>query len=327
MPKIWKGTRMSTVDLTGFDDKGVVLHFFGEGHKVDAITLGRALASFSETAKSIARQTYPDTDIEITVDSESIRPGSLRIYLKIAIVSSAILFSDDPTEVIISSVAFQMLRRNTTNKEETHQKRDDSSLIVSREVERTVEMDGELKTEKDRENLIVPINAYNVLENIKDESKVDKNISDLAKAINDDKSIESFGISSDLEKSEPIIRLPKSDFPTIIQNTAPNANREERTIIEDVVIEIHKAVFERSKQKWGFIWNENKISGSILDHDFFDLLEERKIAIKHGDVFEATLRIYQIRDPKTGSWENKKYEIIKLGDRIRQQYDQDKLDF
>ena len=318
---------MSTVDLTEFDDKGVVLHFDGSGHEVDAITLGKTLVAFSEAAKAIADEAYPDLEIKITIDSESIRPGSLRVFLKIAIVSTTLLLTESPGSAIITSLVLQIMRRNSDSDAEKQTQKEGKNMHINREFKKIIEKsDGSRTTEVVRESVIVPVDAYEVLNNIKDESKIDKNISDMTKAISSNNSIETFGISHSLKETEPKVSLEKPDFPKILQNTDPNQNKEGRTIEEDAIIKIHRAIFERSKLKWGFIWNDFKISGPVLDQEFFNLLEERKIAIKHGDVFEATLRIHQVYDEKSGAWKNKKYEIVKLGNRVGRQPDQDNFE-
>lgn len=299
---------MRTTDLTKFEDDGFVLHFGGRTHEVDAFTFGNALVSFAEAIQSINNEINPDFKIEIAMDA--VGPGSFRVNLKTAKKSLRNLFKDAPRNIIIALLATflweKVLDGDTTPR-----------IIVN---------DDSVVMEVGEDRIIVPRDAYEARKAVNENSSVNRNVAKAIETIQADPSIEEFGISLGLKDVDPVLNLPRSVFPAILQNTVVLPEEESRYVDQDAALSIHKAVFERSRRKWEFIWNGFRISAPILDDDFFDRLEQRSIYIRQGDVFKATLRVHQIRDRMNGNWLNERYEIIRLGELIDQGPDQISFD-
>lgn len=87
---------------------------------------------------------------------------------------------------------------------------------------------------------------------------------------------------------------------------------ESRFVNHETIFSLHKAASRRHRQKWEFVWNGFRISGHVLDEDFIHKFEKGAVFIEEGQRFKAILRVYQVRDRMSGSWLNKRYEIMKL---------------
>lgn len=296
---------MATIDLTHFGDDGFVLHFGGKSHEVDALTFGNALISLSEAVRAINQEINPGFGLEIAIDA--VGPGSFRARLKTAKKSLKNLFSGEiPKDILIALLGAFLWEKVINPQEPPIVIVNDESVII----------------QHGNDRIIVPREAYEVRERVNSNPTLNRQVARAMETMENDPSIESFGIARDLKDPEPIIELPREVFPIIRENTLPRPEDGKRFIDKDAVISIHKAVFERSLRKWEFIWDGFRISAPILDQSFFDQLEARSIAIKQGDAFTATLRIHQTLDKMTGNWMNEKYEVLIVGDRISRRPDQ-----
>src|SRR5690606_42133860 len=73
-----------------------------------------------------------------------------------------------------------------------------------------------------------------------------------------------------------------------------------------------RAILERSKRKWEFVWQGFKISAPVLDEMFYDDFFAHKVKIAPGDQLEAKVKIYQIKDEDTGIYSNDRYEVVEV---------------
>ena len=300
---------MRTTDLTKFDDDGFVLHFGGRTHEADAFTFGNALVSFAEAIQSINREVNPEFKIEISIDS--VEHGSFRVCLKSIKKSLKSLFGEASRHAVVSLLASYLLEKKAEG---------DGSPTISVDEDAAIIEIGE-------ERIIVPLEAYEAREAVEKSKDVNRSVARAIEIIHADPSVDEFGISRGLKDPEPVLNLPRSSFPMILQNAVSSPSEgDSRYEDHDALVSIHKAVFERSRRKWEFIWNGFRISGLITDREFFDRLERREVSIRQGDIYEATLRVHQARDRMTGSWLNERYEITKMGRLVEQQRDQKKLD-
>ena len=301
---------MRTTDLTKFDDDGFVLHFGGRTHEADAFTFGNALVSFAEAIQSINREVNPEFKIEISIDS--VEHGSFRVCLKSIKKSLKSLFGEASRHVVVSLLASYLLEKKAEGS--------DGSPKISVDEDAAIIEIGE-------ERIIVPLEAYEAREAVEKSKDLNRSVARAIEIIHADPSVDEFGISRGLKDPEPVLNLPRSSFPMILQNAVSSPSEgDSRYEDRDALVSIHKAVFERSRRKWEFIWNGFRISGLITDREFFDRLERREVSIRQGDIYEATLRVHQARDRMTGSWLNERYEITKMGRLVEQQRDQKKLD-
>ncbi len=296
---------MTTIDLSAFDDDGFVLHFGGRTHEVDALTFGNALVSIAEAVRAINQEVNPGFALEIAIDA--VGPGSFRARLKTAKKTLKNLFSGSVPRDIIIGILTTLLWEKVINPEAPPQ------IIIN---------DDSVIIQHGDDRIIVPREAYDAKKKVEASPAVNRHIAKAMEVMENDPSVESFGIATGLRDPEPLVEFPRSTFPVIRQNASPRPEEGSRYEDKDVVVSVHKAVFQRSARKWEFIWNGFKISAPILDQTFFDRLEARTVAIKQGDAFKAVLRIHQTYDKMTGNWINERYEIITVGDLISRRPDQ-----
>lgn len=301
---------MSTIDLTEFDDDGFVLHFGGRTHEVDALTFGNALVSFAEAIRAINQEVNPGFNLEIAIDA--VGPGSFRARLKTAKKTLRNLFSVDIPRDIIIGLLTALLWEKVINPDEPPR------IIIN---------DDSVIIEHGSDRIVVPREAYEAKARVEANPAVNRHIARAMEVMENDPSVESFGIARGLSDPIPVIEFPRAVFPVIRQSALLRPEEGSRYVDNDAVLSVHKAVFERSTRKWEFIWNGFKISAPILDQTFFDRLEARQVAIKQGDAFKAVLRVHQTVDKMTGNWLNEKYEVVFVGDLLARRPDQIAADF
>lgn len=85
-----------------------------------------------------------------------------------------------------------------------------------------------------------------------------------------------------------------------------------RIIPEVVELQILKAILERGKRKWKFMWRGIKISAPITSHSFYNEFFNHDITIAPGDSLEVKLEIKQVRNEDTGIYVNKGYEVVEV---------------
>lgn len=312
---------MTTVDLTNFEEDGFVLHFrisedkIGDNvHKVDAAVLGKTLVSIAAAIRSVGREMYPKFRCEVVV--KSVGPGSFRVRLGIEQISAKDWVLGLSSSVIASVISGIIVYHVTTPNSDVSTYRDGDATILEYEHEKTYQ-DGSLEKERTTMKLNMPIENPENVDIITKASKAKRHIDSAIKAMNSEPSIEEFGICRGLNDELPALTVPRSSFPSIIEDPEQSQDEEEETVFERVIEDnaeaiVHLAVFERSDHEWEFVWNGVNISASISDSDFFDKLEKGEIAIRHGDVFSAKLKIHQKRKGHDGIWMNHKYEIVEL---------------
>lgn len=85
-----------------------------------------------------------------------------------------------------------------------------------------------------------------------------------------------------------------------------------RVVPEIVNLQILKAILERSKRKWEFMWRGFKISAPITDELFYINFFAHDITIAPGDVLHVTLHVFQELDQRTGVYKNVRYEVVQV---------------
>lgn len=85
-----------------------------------------------------------------------------------------------------------------------------------------------------------------------------------------------------------------------------------RIVPELVDLQIVKAILERSKRKWEFMWRGIKISAPVTDEKFYIDFFAHDITIAPGDILQVTLHVYQTKDPATGIYRNTGYEVAQV---------------
>jgi hypothetical protein len=287
---------MATIDLREFDDSSFVLHFGGLSHEVDALTFGSALVSIAGALRALNREINPGYSLEVAIDA--LGAGSFRARLKTEKKSLANLFSTENTaNWVIGGLVAILLDRSIFPPERPIIKVSHDMVIVQNGDDR----------------VIIPKEVFDKVPTLERSVEVNQNIAKAMEALENDRSVKSFGITKGMNDPAPLIDIPREVFPVIRQNSERSTDDTKRHYDTEAVLTIHKAVFEKSKRKWEFVWNGFKISAPILDDMFFERLVSREISISQGDAIEATLRVHQVYDKVSEIWINESYEVLRVG--------------
>lgn len=131
--------------------------------------------------------------------------------------------------------------------------------------------------------------------------------------INNDPSIDSFGIVKEIDDKKYLFYASKKEFKKFINHNIEDENRKmKEEVMPNQRLSLLKVVLERGSRKWEFVWNGIKISAPVLDESFWNDMRERKIHITQGDSITADLKIYKTLDPYSNIYLNERYEVVRV---------------
>lgn len=283
--------KMKTVNVKEYEDS-FVIHFGGDFRTINAYTLASTLVSLADAAKEANAIINPGYEIEIVV--EALGSGSFRAKIKTVYKGLANLFSKkDLKAVVLSIIATYICQQ---------------MFPLPHEVKIDVHVDERNVTiEHKEQRVVIPKDIYDAVEEVKKSGRFKDKINSTFSAVRKNEKIETFGITKKIDDDEPDFVISRERFPVfdiIEENDSPN-----RAIIEVAELEILKAILERSKRKWEFVWRGIKISAPLLDDSFYQDFFDHKITIAPGDSLNVKMKIHQKRDTSTGIYTNERYEI------------------
>lgn len=164
--------------------------------------------------------------------------------------------------------------------------------------------------ESKEQRIVIPRDVYDAVEEVKKSGRFKDKINSTFSAVQRNEKIEAFGITKKIDDKEPDFVIPREQFPVF--GIIEEEGDDNRAIIEIADLEILKAILERSKRKWEFVWRGVKISAPLLDETFYQDFFDHKITIAPGDSLNVKMKIYQERDACTGIYTNERYEIIEV---------------
>ncbi|CAM5553546.1 hypothetical protein [Eoetvoesiella caeni] len=283
---------MRIVEISKFE-QSVVLHFKTEGNRINAYTLASTLVSIADAAKAANSTLNAGYDVEIVV--EAIGAGSFRAKITALYKNSKNLFSSQVVAGVIIGVLTNYIYERT--------------LAVEDGVTIQINTD-EVVIEKGEERIIVPRNVYDATRQVENNPQFKQAIVKTLKAIESDEKVEALGFVEDMHSPEPEVSIPRKSI--IGASLQLEIEEPIRTIEENVDLQIIKAILERSRRKWEFMWRGIKISAPVTDERFYVEFFAHDIKIAPGDVLRVRLQIKQTRDPDTGIYANQGYEIIEV---------------
>jgi hypothetical protein len=289
---------VSEINLAEYNEE-VVLHFGGERTRINAYTLASTLVSIADAVKEANSIINPGYDVEVVV--EAFGSGSFRAKIRTAYKGAGNIFSSTTLKAIAFSVVANFIYEHT--------------LAPDREVVVNV-TDSEVVIEQGETKIVVPRETYEATKEVQKSEKFKKSISRIATAIERDENIESFGFTSNLDDDDPDILIPRKSM--LLLSDPEEIAEPTREIEEQAVLFVKRAIFERSKRKWEFVWRGFKISAPILDEKFYTDFFAHKVTLAPGDQLEAKLKIYQSKDEDTGIYSNDRYEVIEVFGHIAQ---------
>ncbi|MFL0803291.1 MAG: hypothetical protein K6L81_06210 [Agarilytica sp.] len=283
---------MQIINIEEYDEE-VVLHFGGERKKINAYTLASSLVSIADAVKAANDVLNPGYDVEVLV--EAFGEGSFRATIKTVFKGAGNIFSKDALKAVALSVLANFIYQHTLAP--------DSQVIVNVSDDEVVIEQGETK-------IVVPRVTYDATKEVEKSEKFKQSVSKIAKSIEKDENIESFGFTKNINDESPDIEIPRKQIAILSE---PEEYAEpSREIFEQVNLFIKRAILERSKRKWEFVWRGFKISAPVLDEAFYNDFFAHKVKIAPGDQLEAKVKIYQVKDEDTGIYSNDRYEVVEV---------------
>lgn len=283
---------MQVVNIEEYNEE-VVLHFGGERKKINAYTLASTLVSIADAVKEANSVINPGYDVEVLV--EAFGEGSFRAKIRTTYKSAANIFSSENLKAIALGVLASFIYEHTLAP--------DKDVIVNVNSEEVIIEQGD-------KTIIVPRSTYEATKEVQKSDKFKKSVSRISNEIEKDKNITSFGFTNNLSDDKPRIEISRKEI--LLLRNPDDIAEPSREIEERTTLFIKRAILERSKRKWEFVWRGFKISAPVLDEKFYDDFFAHKITIAPGDQLEARLKIYQYKDEDTGIYSNDRYEVIKV---------------
>jgi hypothetical protein len=286
---------LPTVSIRQFEESFVV-HFGSNFERINAYTLASSLVALADAAKAANAAINPGFEIEVVV--EALGPGSFKAKIRAFYKSASNLFTTDNAKAIvlgvIASYIFQV------------------AFAPDQQVKVVVNTDEVLIQQGDK-TIVVPREVHQAVQEVRKSPDFQESIGRAFEAVEKDPNISSVGIASSFDEPTPLIEVPRERFASIASSAA-HANEETREIIETTELQIMRAILERSRRRWEFVWRGVRISAPVLDDRFFADFAAHRITIAPGDALEVKLKIRQRRDPYSGIMLNDAngYEVLQV---------------
>ena len=282
---------MVNIDLRELKDS-FVIHYGGELTQVNAYTFGNSLLSICSILEEINKEINPGFGVEIHV--EAIGPGSFRPVIKTTAKSLKNLFSDIPKKFIVTVLCSILFK-----------------YILPSEKSEIIFQDEVVIIESDGLRVTIPKEAYNSQQIVIKNPKVQSKIRETFEILDNDEAIINFGVAKDIKDKDLLFDAPRKEFGRIAQlpEIIDGENENSRVKREKVELVIIKALLEKSRRRWQFLWRGIKISASIKDHNFLDKVVSRDISFTYGDRLNVWLLIFQERDEALDEFMNIEYQV------------------
>jgi len=287
---------MKVFDVSKFEDS-VVLYFDTSNTRINAYTLASTLVSIADAAKAANSSINAGHDIEIVV--EAIGEGSFKAKISAIYNDSKNIFSSQLVAGVVIGLLSNYIYERVLSV-------DDSIKVI-------INSD-EVIIEKGDEKIVVPRNIYEATREAEKNPKFVQAIDRTFQAIEKDPNIKGFGLSDSMDSGKPTIILPRKNI--ILASGEVHEVEGVRVVPETVELQIIKAILEKGKRKWEFMWRGIKISAPIISQSFYNEFFNHSITIAPGDSLEVKLEIKQVRDEDTGIYVNKSYQVVEVYNHI-----------
>ncbi len=287
---------MPRIEVAEFEDK-FVIHFGGEFHRVNAYTLASTLVGIADAAKAANATLNPGHDIEVVV--EALSDGSFTATVRTLFTGAKNLFSAESAKAIVLSVIASFIYQHT--------------LAPHSEVTIKIEGDEVLVVQGDRQ-VVIPRRVHEAVKEVERSPAFRKGVGDALRAVESDAAITSLGFGA-LEAPEAPVPIPREQF-SILARELDGPEQDERELVETTDLQIVRAILERSKRRWQFVWNGVRVSAPVSDDKFYQDFFDHKVTIAPGDVLRVRLRIRQKRHADLGIFINDIYEVLEVLEHI-----------
>lgn len=281
---------MTTVDVRAIEDT-LVVHFGTEQPRINAYTLASTLVSLADAAKAANAAINPGYEVEVVV--EALGSGSFRATVRSVYRGASNLFSRENLKAVALAVVASFVYQHTLAP--------DQSVTVNVNSDEVVIEQGDTK-------IVIPRTVHEALEQVSRDEAFRDSINKVVRSVEDDPDVRSLGFGDDPRQPEPPLQIPRERLLSLPEVSSA-LEGETRELDELTTVEIVRAILERSRRRWEFVWNGIRISAPVLDSAFYDDFFAHRIKIAPGDALNVRLRIKQRRHPDIGVFVNESYEI------------------
>lgn len=284
---------MATIDVRAFEDT-LIVHFGTDQPRVNAYTLATTLISIADAAKAANAAVNPGYEVEVVV--EALGAGSFKATVRSVYRGVSNLFSRDNLKAIALGVVASFVYQHTLAP-------DQQVMVNVNEDEVIIEQGGN--------KIIIPRAVHEALRQVDRDTAFRDSIYNVARAVEKDPDVRSIGFGSDSNEPVPPVQIPR-DRLLALPKEADALEPEVREKEEVTNIEIVRAILERSRRRWEFVWHGVRISAPVTDAKFYDDFFAHRIKIAPGDSLNVRLRIKQRRSPDIGVYVNESYEVVEV---------------
>jgi len=287
---------MPVVDISQFENS-VVIHFDTDDTRINVYTLASTMVALADAAKAANSTLNAGCEIEIVV--EALGPGSFRAKIRALYTTSRNLFSNQIVLGVIIGVIGNYIYERT--------------LSLDTKVTVEVKTD-EVVIQRGQDRVVVPRNVYDATRKAERNVQFVKAMTKTFEAVAADEKIKSIGLVAAMDSPAPEIPIPRACLQALASETPDDPDA--RVILEPAELQIIKAILEKSKRKWEFMWRGIKISAPVVHERFYINFFAHSITIAPGDTLEVTLAIKQTKDQDTGIYTNIGYEVVEVHNHI-----------
>lgn len=279
------------MDLRALGDE-FVIHYGGRLNEIDAYTFANSLVSLANSMRATNALINPGHEIEIAI--QALGAGSFRAKIRATKRTLKNLFSltGAGTGILGGLLVVQIW-------DATHP-RQPPTIVVN---------DDSVVFKYDDATIILPRGASEAYQATRESKEVKQGIAEAFERLDKDESVTGFGVTPSLHDPEPVFEVPRDQFPIIAGGLRDESARSSE---QRVTLQVVRAILERSKRLWEFIWQGNRIAAPVLDEEFYDSLARRTVSLGIGDTLDVTLRVKQKPIPDTDLLENVGYEVLKV---------------
>ena len=287
---------MPVVDISQFEHS-VVIHFDTEETRINAYTLASTLVALADAAKAANSTLNAGCEIEIVV--EALGPGSFRALIRAIYSTSRNLFSNQVVVGVVIGILGNYIYERT--------------LSLDNKISVEVKTD-EVVIQRGQDRVVVPRNVYDATRKVEKNPQFVKAMTKTFDAVASDEKVRCLGLVPAMDSPPPQIPIPRAVLQTLASEIPEDPDA--RVIFEAAELQIIKAILEKSKRKWEFMWRGIKISAPVVHEQFYVDFFAHDITIAPGDTLEVTLAIKQTKDLDTGIYSNIGYEVVEVHNHI-----------
>jgi hypothetical protein len=283
---------MATIDISQLEDT-LVIHFATEGKRINAYTLASTLVAIADAAKAANASLNPGCEIEVVV--EAIGAGSFRAKIRAIYKKHKGVLSNQVIAGVVIGVLGNYIYERT--------------LAVDDTVKIEIHTD-EVIINRGNDRVVVPRNVYDATRLAEKNPSFPKAVTRAFDAVARDEEIAGIGLVPQIDSPPPAILIDRRELQ--LAALLPIETPNDRIVPELVDLQIVKAILERSRRKWEFMWRGIKISAPVTDEKFYIDFFAHDITIAPGDILQVTLHVHQTKDAATGIYKNTGYEVVQV---------------